>query len=138
MVGFRVIYESFIVNLFIPDNHWSTLDIGESSVVNGWQKNSKLVTLDNVPFLFSGINILKYDIVSGIFSDKEGEGGMMCYPRSDHTVVSVPEDWLCSGEMPTTSETSTPLTTKPLTSSLTSSTTTAPTTSDTCDRQGKR
>ena len=85
-----------------------------------------MVVLDDVPFLFTDLNVWRYQKDTDIWEDE----GLLSYSRSEHTVVAVPEDWLCLGHF-TTSSTTTMSSTETTTSTTTTSTTTSITTTST-------
>ena len=60
---------------------------------------SKVATLDNVPYLFSEIYIYEYNSENNKWYVRQDS--MMAYNRLHHTVISVPEDWLCMGHFTT-------------------------------------
>ena len=92
-----------------------------------WQESSKTTTLDGVPFLFTGSSVYKYLNYGWV------PAGELNYERSGPSIVSVPEDWLCSGQFSPTSTTTSP-------SSSTSSTSTDPScpTEGTCQAEDGR
>ena len=70
-----------------------------------WQESSKTTTLDGVPFLFTERLVYKYLNHSWV------PAGELKYERAGPSIVSVPEDWLCTGYFNTTTTTTTPSTT---------------------------
>ena len=89
-----------------------------------WEPNSKLTTLDNVPYMFTG-----QDVFMWITNDDDSIGngwiptGTLRYSRNNPTIISVPEDWLCTGYFSTSSTTVTSTSTTTSTSTSTTSTT---------------
>ena len=83
---------------------------------------SKVTTLDNTPFLFTQNIIYEYDSENTKWLVRQDS--LMEYPRLHHTVVSVPEDWLCYVHF--TTQTTTTTTTTSTTKSPASSTTDCP------------
>ena len=72
-----------------------------------WQESSKTTTLDGVPFLFTERLVYKYLDHSWV------PAGQLNYARSLPSIVSVPEDWLCTGQFSTTSPSPTLTSTDP-------------------------
>ena len=68
-----------------------------------WQPYSKVTSLDNVPHLFSGSTVLRYTAAEARWYAV----GNLVHSRAQHTVVAVPEDWLCHGSFTTTTTTTT-------------------------------
>ena len=68
-----------------------------------WQPYAKVTSLDNVPHLFSGSTVLRYTAAEARWYAV----GNLVHSRAQHTVVAVPEDWLCHGSFTTTTTTTT-------------------------------
>ena len=87
----------------------------KSSISGLGAAHSKVTTLDNTPFLFADNVIYEY------YSEKNTwvvrQDSLLEYRRLHHTVVSVPEDWLCYGHFSTTTTTTTTSSTTTITSS---------------------
>ena len=105
-----------------------------------WQPYSKLITLDNIPHMF-----INEDVYMWITNDDDSDGdwdytGSLDHSQENPTVISVPEDWLCTGHFSTTSTTVTSTTTTTTTSTTTTTTPTTTTTSTTntaCPSEGQ-
>ena len=96
-----------------------------------WQENSKMTTLDGVPFLFTANSSLVYKYLNQSWLP----AGELKNARSGPSIVSVPEDWLCTGQFSTTTP---PSTTTPTTTSTVSSTDPSCPTEGTCRAQDGR
>ena len=83
-----------------------------------WQESSKTTTLDGVPFLFTESSVYKFLDYDWL------PAGELNYARTGPSIVSVPEDWLCTGQFSTRSSTA-------------STSTSLATTDPSCPREGR-